>query len=233
MTVSATLTPSRTLSFAFALVTSLFFMWGFSYGLLDILNRHFQDTLGITKARSALLQTAYFGAYFVMALPAAELAARRGYKATILLGLALFAGGALLIIPATFAGNFTLFLVPFFIIASGLGCLETAANPYATILGDSARAAQRLNLSQFFNGLGQAAGPWIGGKVVFAAASASAGSDPVRYLYFAIAAVVVVLALVIWRTPMPEPAPVQMQSSDGPLTAERHFRWGVAAQFFY
>src|SRR5882672_5271052 len=114
---------TRALTFAFALVTSLFFMWGFSYGLLDILNRHFQDTLGITKARSALLQFAYFGAYFVAAMPAAALAARRGYKATILLGLALFAAGALLIIPATFAGNFTLFLVPFFIIASGLGCL--------------------------------------------------------------------------------------------------------------
>src|SRR5882672_2491235 len=233
MTVSATLTPSRTLSFAFVLVTSLFFMWGFSYGLLDVLNKHFQDTLGVTKARSALLQTAYFGAYFVMALPAAELAARRGYKATILLGLALFAGGALLIIPATLAHNFMLFLVPFFIIASGLGCLETAANPYATQLGDPARGAQRLNLSQIFNGLGQAAGPWIGGMVVFAATVSNGAGAPVRYLYVALAVVVLALAVVFFFTPMPEPKVERMPDAGHGLLAERHFVWGVVAQFFY
>ncbi len=157
------------LRWAFILVTSLFFMWGLSYGLLDVLNKHFQETLHVTKAQSGLLQAAYFGAYFLVALPAGYFMDRKGYKAGILVGLCLYALGALLFVPAASANSFGVFLFALFVIASGLGCLETAANPYATVLGDAQGAERRLNLAQSFNGLGQFIGPLIGGTWAAAA----------------------------------------------------------------
>ena len=130
---------------ALILVTCLFFLWGLSYGLLDVLNKHFQETLHVSKAQSGLLQSAYFGAYFLIALPAGLLMDRYGYKAGILLGLCLYATGALLFMPAAAAQSFQFFLFALFVIACGLGCLETAANPYATVLGSPAGAERRLD----------------------------------------------------------------------------------------
>lgn len=223
---------------AFVLVTSLFFLWGFSYGLLDVLNKHFQETLDITRARSTLLQAAYFGAYFIMALPAAMLMQAKGYKTGILLGLGLFAAGALLFVPATSAGTFEFFLFALFVIACGLACLETAANPYVTVLGAPENSERRLNLSQSFNGLGSFVAPLIGGKLFFGASSAGiSGSHGVQVTYVAIAVVVVLLALLIWRTHLPD---IRQHDYDvigaapaKPLLQQPHFLWAVVAQFFY
>ena len=220
--------------FAFLLVTSLFFMWGLSYGLLDVLNKHFQETLHVSRANSALLQAAYFGAYFLMAMPAAALMNRKGYKTGILLGLFLFAAGALLFIPATTAGQFEFFLFALFVIACGLACLETAANPYVTFLGVPERSEQRLNLSQSFNGLGQFVGPLIGGAVFFGGGGNNQGG--VQAIYVVIAAVVVVIAVLIARTPMPyihEETVSAQGVSAKPLRAQRHLLFAVVAQFFY
>ncbi len=159
------------LRWAFVLITSLFFMWGISYGLLDVLNKHFQETLHVSKAQSGLLQGAYFGAYFVIALPAGYFMSRRGYKAGILAGLMLYAVGALLFMPAAIYNSFAMFLFALFVLACGLGCLETAANPYATVPGNPAGAERRLNLAQSFNGLGQFIGPIIGGSLFFSGGS--------------------------------------------------------------
>lgn len=220
---------------AFMLVTSLFFMWGLSYGLLDVLNKHFQETLHVTKAQSGLLQAAYFGAYFLVALPAGYFMDRRGYKAGILAGLCLYALGALLFVPAASVGDFGMFLFALFVIASGLGCLETAANPYATVLGDPAGAERRLNLAQSFNGLGQFAGPMIGGTLFFSGIQ-SAGDEQgvVKLTYVGIAVVVLGIALLFRRTPLPD----IRETSDSAGSARglwsyRHFSGGVAAQFFY
>jgi len=218
---------------AFILVTSLFFMWGLSYGLLDVLNKHFQETLHVSRANSALLQAAYFGAYFLMAMPAAALMNRKGYKTGILLGLFLFAAGALLFIPATAAGQFEFFLFALFVIACGLACLETAANPYVTFLGTPERSEQRLNLSQSFNGLGAFVGPLIGGAVFFGESSSQSG---VQITYVMIAAVVVLIAVLIARTPMPYIHEEAVSSPDvgtKPLRAQRHLLFAVVAQFFY
>ena len=144
---------------AFWLVTILFFMWGVSYGLIDVMNKNFQNQLGITKATSGLLQAAYFGGYFVIATPAALVARKFGFKGGIIMGLALYAIGALLIIPASNAYSFNMFLGAFFILACGLGSLETNANPYITKLGDDKDAAFRINIAQIFNGVGQFLGP--------------------------------------------------------------------------
>ncbi|PLR41171.1 glucose/galactose MFS transporter [Chimaeribacter californicus] len=221
---------------ALMLVTSLFFMWGLSYGLLDVLNKHFQETLHVTKAQSGLLQAAYFGAYFLVALPAGLFMDRKGYKAGILVGLCLYALGALLFVPAASANSFALFLLALFVIASGLGCLETAANPYATVLGDPAGAERRLNLAQSFNGLGQFIGPMIGGTLFFSATQApGSGQESVKITYVAIAGLVLVIAFLFSRTRLPdirESGDVPGEAPRG-LWQHRHFVGGVVAQFFY
>ncbi|MBZ4207286.1 MULTISPECIES: sugar MFS transporter [Klebsiella] len=224
------------LRWAFMLVTSLFFMWGLSYGLLDVLNKHFQETLHVTKAQSGLLQAAYFGAYFLVALPAGYFMDKRGYKAGILVGLCLYALGALLFVPAASVNSFALFLFALFVIACGLGCLETAANPYATVLGNSKGAERRLNLAQSFNGLGQFIGPLIGGTLFFSATQSDTGDQSsVKITYVAIAVLVLAIALLFRRTPMPdirEDEGSQQEAAQG-LWQHRHFTGGVIAQFFY
>lgn len=236
MAATAATSATHPYRLAFILVTSLFFMWGLSYGLLDVLNKHFQETLGITRARSAWLQAAYFGAYFLMAMPAAALIGRAGYKTAILSGLGLFATGALLVIPATLVPSFPFFLGAMFVIASGLAFLETAANPYVTLLGDPARSERRLNLSQSFNGLGQFLAPLIAAQILFDATDETAHA-PVRLLYAAIAGIVLILAFLTWRTSMPEGSavgnvPAEPADGTGALSQPR-FVWGVVAQFCY
>lgn len=227
---------------ALILITSLFFMWGLSYGLLDVLNKHFQDALNVSKAQSGLLQAAYFGAYFIVAVPSAIFMERFGYKPGILVGLGLFAIGALLFIPASGAASFGLFLFALFVLASGLGCLETAANPYATVLGSEEGAARRLNLAQSFNGLGSFVGPVIGGTFFFSTAATDtgavaevAGFDGVRITYVIIAAVVVILAILIARVKLPDIREVgsQSQEQSRPLSQQRHYVNGVITLFFY
>ena len=151
----------------FILVTSLFFLWGFAHGCIDVLNKHFQELLSMSKAKSAFLQFVFYGGYFLMALPAGLLMQKVGYKKGIIFGLLLFACGAFLMFPATFIQTFGSFLFCLFIIACGLTCLETAANPYTTVLGPPEFAARRINFSQSFNGLGWIAGPLVGGMLIF------------------------------------------------------------------
>ena len=231
-------TSANNARLAFVLVTSLFFLWGLSYGLLDVLNKHFQESLHVSRARSGLLQMAYFGAYFVMALPAASLMQRRGYKFGILFGLLLFAVGALLFIPATALLDFNFFLFALFVIACGAACLETAANPYVTILGDAADGARRLNFAQSFNGFASFIGPLIGGALFFKGNGqvAQAGFSGVQGTYVVIAAVVIALGVLIARTPMPdvrEAADSSATDSGAALWSKRHFTGAVIAQFFY
>ncbi|WP_142683346.1 sugar MFS transporter [Chitinophaga polysaccharea] len=222
--------------FPLILVTSLFFLWGLAYGLLDVLNKHFQEVLNITTKRSTLLQGAYFGAYFLMALPAGMFMNKFGYKKGIILGLLLYATGAFLFFPAAGALSFDFFLLALFILACGLACLETAANPYVTVLGDKATSEQRLNLSQCFNGLGSFLGPIIGGKLFFG--SGSGDLTTVKLTYIVIGVVVLLIAGFFYRTPLPEIKEAEQEGPEvmadtRPLSAHRHFVMGVIAQFFY
>ncbi|MGN6508573.1 MAG: L-fucose:H+ symporter permease [Chitinophaga sp.] len=228
--------------FPFILVTSLFFMWGLAYGLLDVLNKHFQNALAIDKARSTYLQAAYFGAYFLMALPAGLLMKRFGYKSGIIFGLLLYATGAALFYPSAHFANFNFFLLALFVLASGLTFLETAANPYVTVLGDPATSEQRLNLSQCFNGLGSFLGPIIGMQLFFhgeEGAAAGAGSDlgSVQMVYIVMALVVLLIAFLFYRTTLPEITTAEEVKKDAPagkgLFQHKHFVLGVIAQFFY
>ncbi|KAG0651336.1 L-fucose permease [Hyphodiscus hymeniophilus] len=150
------------------LVTVLFFLWGFSYGLLDTLNKHFQNTLNITRARSAGLQAAYFGAYPLASLGHANWILRHyGYKPVFIWGLCLYGVGALVAWPCLVHRSFGGFCAAIFIIGNGLGSLETAANPYITVCGPPRYAEMRINISQAFNGIGSVVAPVLGSYVFF------------------------------------------------------------------
>ncbi len=157
------------LTITFILITSLFLLWGFCNGMIDILNKHFQDTLHINKEQSGLVQAANYLAYFLMAIPSGFMAKKIGYKGGILFGLSLIAAGAFWFIPATNIGTYWAFLLGLFVIGAGMTCLETIANPYATVLGSPETGPIRINIAQTLNGAGWILGPIIGGYFVFAA----------------------------------------------------------------
>ncbi len=221
------------------LVTSLFFLWGFAYGLLDVLNKHFQETLSISRERSMLIQAAYFGAYFLIALPAGLFMQKSGYKKGILFGLLLYALGALLFYPSAQQMNYNFFLLALFILASGLTFLETAANPYITVLGEPSTSEFRLNLSQSFNGVGSFLGPMVGGALFFGQANSGASDelDSVKFVYVVVAAIVLLVAFLFFRTPMPDIREEELVTTkpgnSGGLFQHRHFIWAVVTQFFY
>lgn len=228
-------TKNASYLFPLILVTSLFFLWGLAYGLLDVLNKHFQEMLDITKARSTLLQAAYFGAYFLVAYPAGLFMNRFGYKKGILLGLMLYAIGALLFYPSAHLLSFNFFLVSLFIIAAGLACLETAANPYITVLGKPATSEFRLNLSQSFNGVGSFLGPIIGANLFFSGNSKDLAS--VQYVYLIIGAIVLVMFGLFLKTSLPEIEEDTLTSDVSqvkkPLFRHTNFVNAIVAQFFY
>jgi FHS family L-fucose permease-like MFS transporter len=237
--VHAAEVPRRTLRIALSFAISLFFIWGLAYGLLDVLNKHFQDTLNVGTAESTWLQIAYFGAYLVVSLPAGVWLVRAGYKVGILTGLAITAIGAFLFIPAAAAGTFLPFVLSMFVLASGLAVLETAADSYVAVLGPPEDAPRRLNLAQSFNGLGTFIGPLIGGTLFFAeGATASAGSehDTVRMIYAAIGIAIVVFALVVARAHLPEiseDSHAVEGGREGGILQRRHFVLGVITQAIY
>jgi FHS family L-fucose permease-like MFS transporter len=226
----------------FILVTSLFFLWGVAHSLLDVLNKHFQDILGITKARSGLVQAALYGGYFIMAIPAGMFMNRLGYKRGIVMGLLLYAAGSLLFWPATFIQTFEFTLLCLFIIACGLTFLETAANPYSSVLGPKETSEQRLTLSQSFNGLGWIIGPALGGMLILGGSGdgGDAGNkfSSMALPYMLIGGVVLVVAFMFVITRMPDIHEGEHDSHGergtyGGLLRVRHFRYAVIAQFLY
>mgnify|MGYP001285040498 FL=1 len=225
--------------FPFVLITSLFLLWGFAHGLLDVLNKHFQGVFTMTKAESGLVQFSTYIAYFLMALPAGAFMKRYGYRKGIIMGLLLFAIGAFGFIPAAFLHSATPFLIALFVIACGLCILETAANPYSTILGPSASAAQRLNLSQSFNGLGWILGPLVGGLLIFGASEGD--SMALTKPYILVGGIVLFVALLFFFTKLPEIKPeeeeevtaIVEEKPAASLWKRRQFVRSVVAQFCY
>ncbi|MBC6698590.1 L-fucose:H+ symporter permease [Hymenobacter puniceus] len=239
--------------FAVALITSLFFLWGFAVNLNPVLIPHVKKACQLTDTQSALIDSAFFAAYFLVALPAGQFMKRFGYKGGILVGLGLFATGAFLFYPAAETRTYGFFLVALFIIASGLTFLETAANPYITVLGDPAGATQRLNFAQSFNGLAATLAPLLGGKLILSGQSLTAGqqaamapaqleaylsqeASAVQLPYLVIGAVVLLVAVVLYFTRLPdiiEAAAPDDASAQGSLWQEKNLLLGVLTQFFY
>ena len=225
-----------------AFAIGCFLIWGLAYGLLDVLNKHFQETLSISQADSSWLQIAYFGAYLLLSLPAGMLLNARGYKFGIVSGLSLTAVGALLFIPAANAGGFLPFIGSMFVLAAGLCVLETSADTYVNVLGDPAKASQRLNLAQSFNALGVFIGPMIGGAVFFSPTTTEAlggATRSIQIVYGLIAVAVLVFAAVVWRARLPETGLAdhgETAAGDAPakpLSQQPHFIAGVVTQALY
>lgn len=237
--------------FAFIIVATLFFSWGLANSLNDVLVRHFRKALELGRGEAGLVQSAFYFGYFVAALPAAALMRRCGYKVGILVGLSLYAIGALLFWPAADARQFPLFLAALTVIALGLACLETAANPYITVLGNPATAAARLNLAQAFNGVGAITGPFVGGLFILSGRELditngmNAGSiaayrlgeaRAVQLPYLFLALFVIALGVLIWWTRLPEIEGEDSELRAGGLGQTIRLpgvAGAVVAQFFY
>lgn len=185
----------------FVLITSLFFLWGFVRAILDVLNKHFQNSLDISLTQSSLIQVTTYLGYFLMAIPAGWFINRQGYRRGVVFGLALFAFGALLFIPGAEIGTFYAYLGPLFIIGCGLVFLETAANPYAAELGDKETASSRLNFSQSFNGLGCLFATYAVGQFLF---NGSSDGGNVVVPYAVLGVLVMCIAVVFSRVDLPE-----------------------------
>lgn len=240
-------TPKKrnVLLFSFLMVASLFFIWGFCHAMLDVLNKHFQNILQVSKTQSGFIQTSVFGAYFLMALPSALLIRRVGYQKGILLGLAVVAIGAFLFVPAgLWFKTFGSFLFALFVLSSGLACIETAANPYVTVLGPKDGAAGRLSVAQAFNSVAYIIAPTIGGALIFGKrheAGAPVDFGSLLTPYVVLGCVVMVVFAVFWFIKLPD---IDGQSAEdaaadaaevhkAPLIKQPHFVWGIVTQFLY
>lgn len=220
------------------LITSLFFLWAFGVNLNDILIPHLKKAFRLTDLQSSLIQTAFFGGYFLAALPAGRLMERIGYKKGILTGLALCATGALLFIPAATVLAYWFFLLALFVMACGQSFLEVAANPYVTVLGPAGSAERRLNLAQSFNAMGAVVTPVIGAAFILtnteSQSAQAAEANTVRIPYLIIASIFLAVAAIIYFTKLPEvqddaPEPQKLRE----VWKHPHLVRGVLAQFFY
>jgi len=226
----------------FIFICSLFLLWGFAHGLLDVLDKHFQDTLHVSKAQSGFVQFSLYIGYLAMAVPAGLFMKRYGYQKGIILGLCLFAIGAFLFYPAAKFAAFIPFLLALFVIACGLACLETAANPYSTVLGSQREefAARRINISQSFNGLGWILGPLMGGLFIFGAEQKTGAEkfDSLVTPYMGVGCVVVVVAVIFMLIKLPDIEERSEEEPDedpkmGRLLKHPAFIAAVVAQFLY
>ena len=229
----------------FIFVTSLFMLWGIAITMGDVLNKHFQNVLQVSKGESGLVQFSIFGAYFLMGVPAGLFMKRFGYKMGVLLGLILYAAGAFLFVPAADAQSFDFFRLALFILGCGLATLEAVAHPFIAALGDQRTSDQRLNFAQAFNGLGAVVGPVIGGY--FLLRTGTPGQlDSVEILYTIIGSVIALLAIAFAFVKVPALTDPHVISTDSyevaidPATIKkprklfhhRHFVWACIAQFF-
>jgi MFS transporter, FHS family, L-fucose permease len=226
----------------FSLVSSLFLLWGFCNGMIDVMDKHFQQELHLSLAQSAWVQFAHYLGYFLMALPAGWLATRLGYKGGIITGLLMVAAGGFWFIPATRIAAFWAFLLGVCLIAAGLTFLETIANPYTTVLGPPRYAATRINLAQSCNGIGWILGPIAGGLFFYSkdALGNSTGSQTLWIPYAGVAVVVILLAIVFYFANVPD---IKMEDDyhlddsapnvSHSIWKHPHFVMAVAAQFLY
>ena len=229
-------------TFTFFLVASLFLLWGFCNGMIDVMDKHFQQELHLTLSQSAWVQFAHYLGYFLMALPAGWLATKLGYKGGIIAGLLMVAVGGLWFIPATHIASFWAFLVGVCMIAAGLTFLETIANPYTTVLGDPQYGATRINLAQSFNGIGWVFGP-IAGAMFFYSKDASGhgtGSQTLWIPYAGVAVVVIILAGIFYFVNVPDIKMKDDYNLDDSVDQTSHSIWkhphfvmAVVAQFLY
>ena len=236
-----TTADGQNLTVTFFLVASLFLLWGVCNGMIDVMDKHFQDMLHLTKAQSAWVQTAHYLGYAIMALPAGLLARAIGYKFGIISGLVLVSAGGFWFIAATHIVSFWAYLLGVCIIAMGLTVLETVANPYTTVLGPKEYGAFRINVAQCFNGVGWIFGPIIGGAFFYSAGGVEVAHGQLYIPYVAVAIIVLAMAGIFYFANVPDlntTDEYHIQDTSLPLIKRSiwthgHFVGGVLAQFLY
>lgn len=222
----------------FLLIATLYLLWGCAHGLLDVLNKHFQEAFSLSKAESGFVQFSVYIGYFVMALPAGLIMRRVGYKRGIIIGLLLFALGALLFVPASFIHSPLPFFAALFILACGLCIIENGAHPCATGMGPEQYAAQRINIAAAFNGVGWIVGPLLGGMLIF---GGEGSQFDLAKPYILVGLFVLLVCLVLTRIRIPEKemtadavAEAELeQAPQGSVWQHRHFKYALIAQFLY
>lgn len=240
---------------AFTVVTLIFFMWGFLTSLNDVLIPHLRALFDLNYTRTMLIQFCFFGAYFVMSVPAGRVVAKVGYKLGMVIGLLVAGGGALLFLPAAQVQSYNLFLGALFILASGITLLQVSANPYVSLLGAPRLAASRLNLAQALNSLGHTVAPWLGGLLILSTAvlgaealAAMSADEQAAYRlvkaqavqgpYLGLALTLFALALMVYLFRLPPLTEATEQADSqrhtfAEVLRHRHVRWGVLAIFLY
>ena len=219
-----------------AVLTSLFFMWGFITVLNDVLVPHWKTLFDLSYAQSLLVQFCFFGAYFTGSLAYwswskawGDPIQRIGYKRGMMAGLLISALGCALLAPASLLHSYAAHLVALFILGLGFTVLQIAANPFVAIIGPSQGASSRLNLAQAFNSLGTTLAPLIGGALIFEQAAPEAA---VRLPYLGLAAILLIIAMLVWRTSLPEPPKHTSMARSNALRFPK-LRWGMLAIFCY
>jgi FHS family L-fucose permease-like MFS transporter len=238
------------------MVTVLFFLWGVPNNLNDILISQFMKSFEINRLQAGLVQSAFYMGYFLLAMPAAQLMRRFGYKTGIMVGLILYGSGCILFWPAALMTRYSFFLMALFVIASGLSFLETAASPFIIQLGDPATAEQRINFSQAFNPLGSIMAVLIGSRFIFSGIELKPGqvaamqaqhtyhaylrSETLRVVnpYLILGGVVLFWAVLIALTPFPHAGldfsrESRSHDTSKPMWRRKHFSFSVIAQFLY
>lgn len=232
--------------FALVSLTSLFFMWGFITCLNDILIPHLQSVFSLTHFQAMLIQFCFFGAYFIVSIPAGILVKRVGYKAGIVTGLIIAAIGCLLFYPAASMQEYSVFLGALFVLASGITILQVAANPYVTALGPQKTAASRLNLTQAFNAMGTTVAPWFGSLLILSAVAHDvstmdevqrlAQAESVQFPYILLASMLLILAAIFSQLKLPVIDAIEDTSgekTDDSAWNHRHLVLGAVGIFMY
>jgi FHS family L-fucose permease-like MFS transporter len=249
---SAVATPASSPRLALAVVTSLFFMWGFVTVLNDVLVPHLKSIFDLKYAQASLIQFAFFLAYFIFSIPSAKLIDAVGYKKTMVIGVIVMGVGALLFIPAAMVPSYSLFLGALMVLAGGITALQVAANPYVAVLGPPETASSRLNLSQAFNSLGTAIAPYLGGQLILTATTKDMNAvhqmsadalrayrvheaATVKLPYLVIGLALIVLAVVLSLFQLPPMPAAERHKGDvaGHLWKYRHLVLGVVGIFVY
>ena len=233
----------RNFALPFILISCLFFLSGYTNALLDVLNKYFQEVLGISKAESGLVQFSLYSGYFLMAIPAGLIINRFGFNRGLIFGLLVLIAGTALFVPGAMLKSYYVFLFALFIIACGFTFFETAANPYATLLGRKDASTRRINLAQSFNGIGWIIGPLVGGLIIFSDAAQAGQYNfdylPIPFVILGVA-ILVILILLLYR-PLPDVLHAEGEDDSRPanaatrkhLSKHPHFILAIVSQFFY
>jgi len=244
-TVASPSNDNGTYTFALASLTTLFFMWGFITCLNDILIPHLKNVFSLNYTQAMLIQFCFFGAYFIVSIPAGMLVKRVGYKRGIVIGLVIAAIGCALFYPAAAFQRYELFLGALFVLASGITLLQVAANPYVTALGKKETAASRLNMTQAFNAFGTTVAPYLGALLILSAVVADvsnmtdadrlAEAQAVQMPYIMLSIALLVMAAIFSALKLPTIDAIEQVPSDssGSAWQHSHLVLGALAIFVY